>query len=174
MTARRRVMTVVAIAAAATALLTGCEGRPGTAAIVDGKSISTADVDTVVRELQNLYSGADRPGVLIILTEADALNVIAEDVGAGVSPADVQQALDGAAKKAGITNAHFSQPTRDVIRFSLEWTALQKRDDADDVKARIDKTFAAQHVVVNPRFGAPSKDATLVPTERPWIHVAKS
>lgn len=171
MTARRRMMAVVALVVAATATLSGCEGRPGAAAVVDGTTITAADVDLVVSELQGYYTGVDRAGMLTILAEMGPIDDLAAELGNRASDDDVQAALDSAVQKAGGKKGHFSEVTREVIRFSIEWQSLQKRDDATEVKTRIDKLLAEQDIVVNPRFGTRTDGQTLVPTERTWIHV---
>lgn len=153
-TARRTVVGVVAAALTLTGLLSGCSSRPGAAAIVDGRTITTSDVVAVVDDLKPALGSVSATQVLNILIEEPMLVQLAADHGQGVSSADAKATLDGFFTAAKLTPpATFSPATMEV---GLHQAANAKlAADTSDTTLGQDYTtrLAKLQVTVNPRFG---------------------
>ena len=153
-TARHRILGVVATVLALTGLLAGCSSRPGAAAIVDGRTIKTSDVVAVVDDLKPALGDVSATQVLNILIEEPMLVQLAADHGQGVSTADAKTTLN-----AFFTSAKLTPPTSyspATLEVGLHQAANAKlAADTSDTTLAQDYTarLAKLSVTVNPRFG---------------------
>ncbi len=171
----RRGVRLVAAAVTAVAVLAGCAGQPGAAAVVDGRSISTAELATAYEQLAPIFAGAGAQDVLgVLITEPFAAQV-ASDRGVGVND---EQALDllrqvatqalGEEKGAEL---EFGPGAIAVGRYSLAASALRDLSDADAAAAEYQDLVRAADIDVNPRFGSFDADtlAVALPSTPSWI-----
>jgi hypothetical protein len=151
---RRSVGAAIGAVVLAVALLSGCTGKPGAAAMVDGRTISVADVQQGTSDLAPYFKSVDQKSVLMLLMGAPTVQAVAEQAGLGVSD---QQALDllvASAKSNGSTaTPKVGRAAIEVIRFSLAQKALEAAPNAADLVKKVNDQLTALHVAVNPRYG---------------------
>ena len=153
-TARRRIVGAAAVTLTLAGLLAGCSSRPGAAAVVDGRTIRTSDVVSVVDDLKPALGDVSATQVLNILIEEPMLVQLAADHGQGVSDADARSTLD-----AFFTSAKLTPPAR-YSPATLE-VGLHQAANAKLAADTTDATLAQDYtdrlgklaVTVNPRFG---------------------
>ena len=151
----RRALSSAGLVVLAVALVAGCTGQPGAAAIVDGRRISVAEVQQGTRELAPYYSSVDQKSVLILLIGAPSIEAVAEEAGMGVSVQQAQDQLATTAKTAGTSPAPtFGTAAVEVIRFSLAQKALEAAPNAAVLVAKVNDRLTALRPDVNPRYGA--------------------
>jgi len=171
-TRRRAARTAVALAVGA-ALLTGCAQAPGTAAVVDGRTITEGTLQRATSELGTLVpSGIPTQQVLINLIAAPFLLDRATDAGAGVSEAEARQLADELAAQAGLAETpDLGEGSLTVLRATLAQQKLAQRPDAGEVFAAFAEDLAAADVDLSPRYGSFDLTAPggIVAPERPWI-----
>lgn len=151
--------------------LGACSGRPGAAAVVDGRTISTSELHTVITELGPYFQDSSTNGVLEAMVEERPMIDLAAEKGVGASDEDAQKLLDQVAKQAGTAGTPtFSPASVEVARASASLSNLQNLSDADAAMAELTKRIAAQDVTVNPRFGSLGKGNAIEPAlARPWL-----
>ncbi|MEZ0447920.1 hypothetical protein [Cellulomonas sp. ICMP 17802] len=164
------------VALATTAVLAGCTGQPGAAAVVDGTAIPTADVRAALEELAPYFQGVTTTNVLAVLVQEPTVVELADEKGVGVSDQDAKALLDSVVQqKVKGSTATFTAPSLAVAKYSIAYTNLQGLSDATAVGKEIDKRLRALDVDVNPRFGS-LEDGNQVadPTPAPWLVKAKA
>ncbi|MFE6687069.1 SurA N-terminal domain-containing protein [Streptomyces sp. NPDC057743] len=200
---RRTALSVSAAAAllAATPLLTACgsEAHPGAAAIVDGKRITVAQLQTRVKEVRAAQAASPEGNQLIANTGRLGLSTLngmifdevlarsAADAGVTVTRADVQKGRAAAEEQAGgparLKQMWLQQgiaPDRvdAVIRNQLLLDGLAKHLHADratptgqrTLVQALAKTSRSLGVDVNPRYGKwDDQQVILGQTKDPWI-----
>ncbi|GAA3796958.1 hypothetical protein [Cellulomonas soli] len=165
----RRAGVVLALLAGAGAL-SACSGQPGTAAIVEGRTITPGEVQQVLDELGPYLQSASTSAVLTILVQEPAVSAVAAEHGVAVSDEDAADALTQVAAADGLKGSDFSAASLTVAKFSVEYGKLTALEDADAINAELVERVAALDVEVNPRFGTLG-DGNFVsdPSVRPWI-----
>lgn len=151
--------------------LGACSGRPGAAAVVDGRTISTSELHTVLTELGPYFQDRSTNGVLQAMVQERPMIDLAAEKGVGASDEDAQKLLDQVAQQAGTPGTPtFSPASVEVARASASLSNLQSLSDADAALAELTQRIAAQHVTVNPRFGSLGKGNAVEPAlARPWF-----
>ncbi len=172
--ARRRRRTGAATAGVAilvATLLAGCTGRPGAAAIVDGRAISVADVQQATTELQPYFQSVDQGTVLMLLIGAPTIESIAASAGLAVSDQQAVALLDSAATSAGAkTPPTFSTPAIEVIKFSLAQKAIEGAANSAALVKLVNDKLLALHADVSPRYGTLDlTQGTITPISYDWI-----
>jgi hypothetical protein len=159
-------MSVVALGA-----LGACSGRPGAAAVVDGRTISVSDLHTVMTELGPYFQDSSTSGVLEAIVQERPMIDVAAEKGVGASDEDAQKLLDQIAQQAGAaTTPTFSPASVEVARASVSLSNLQGLSDSDEALAELSKRIGALDVTVNPRFGSVGDaNAVEAATPRPWL-----
>ncbi|UZN04317.1 hypothetical protein [Cellulomonas sp. S1-8] len=166
-----RLVTAVVVAGG---LLAGCSGQPGAAAVVDGRTITTAELATAYDELMPIFNGAGAQDVLgVLITEPFAAEVAAEN-GVGVNDEQALELLRSVAVQAlGEEEGaalEFGPGAMAVGRYSLAASALQDLPDADAAAAEYQERVAAADIEVNPRFGEFTDTFTVAPPTAPsWV-----
>lgn len=165
---------MVAAVVAAGGLLAGCSGQPGAAAVVDGRTITTAELAETHEQLAPIYNGARAQDVLgVLITEPFAAEVAAE---AGVGVNDEQAlallrtvAVQALGEEKG-AELEFGPGAIAIGRYSLATSALQDLDDPQAAATDYQERVAAADIEVNPRFGD-FTDALVVapPTTPSWV-----
>lgn len=167
-----RALTSVAAGALAVALvLSGCSGRPGAAAVVDGTTISSADVDTVTTELLPIIgAGATPAAVLTDLLRVPTVLAEGKSLGIAVSPEDATAFLNATAAEKKLAPREYSAPVLRVATFYVTLDKIRARPDADAVFARLTDALTRVHVTVSPRYGTVDPKTLAITASTPdWI-----
>ncbi|MCC2322713.1 SurA N-terminal domain-containing protein [Cellulomonas xiejunii] len=165
---------VVAAVVAAGGLLVGCSGQPGAAAVVDGRTITTAELATAQEELAPIFAGARTQDVLgVMITEPIALEVAADE-GVGVNDEQARELLRTVAVQAlgeeEGSAREFGPGALAVARYSLAIAALQDLPTAQAAADEYQERVAAADIEVNPRFGEFTDDLLVAPPTTPsWV-----
>lgn len=169
----RRVVPVVGALVVAGTLAACSGGEPGAAAVVDGRSVPTSDVETATRELADVLQGVTQSTVLGVLIQEPTIAAHAADAGVGISDQQALDALDQQVEASGGTaGREFSEPSVTVMRYVLQIGALQETDDAQQVLADLQEDLSALDFTVNPRFGTAGENGTVGETTYPWLVTA--
>lgn len=169
---RGRVRVVAAVVAAG-GLLAGCSGQPGAAAVVDGRTITTAELATAHEQLAPLFAGVGAQDVLgVLITEPFAVEAAAGE-GAGVNDEQALALLRSVAVRAlGEEEGgalEFGPGALAVGRYSLAASALQEPDAQAAVTAYQERVAEAD-IEVNPRYGEFTEDLVVAPPAAPsWV-----
>ena len=158
------------------AVLSGCSGRPGAAAVVDGREISVADLQAATVDLAPYLKDATQASVLMALLEAPSFERAATEHGVGATQKQAVDRLDQVAKaaaSAGTARARttaFSAGAIEVVRYALAQQNLQALPDAADITAQVAKKLGALDVQVNPRYGTVDlATGNVKPPSYPWL-----
>ncbi|MCG7287815.1 hypothetical protein MHY85_17770 [Cellulomonas sp. ACRRI] len=166
----RRTVSAVGVLAVAGVLAACGGGRPGAAAVVDGRSIPTSDVETATRELGPVLQGVTSSAILGVLVQEPTVAAAAADAGVAVSDEQAADALDQqVAAAGGEAGQEFSPTSVTVMRYLLEIQAMQGADDADTLLASLQEDLGSIDFTVNPRFGSADELGTIGTTTYPWI-----
>lgn len=159
----------VLVALASLALLAGCGVHPGTAAIVDDRTITQEYVAQARADLAAIRISVEATGVLEALIAAPYVIAAAEENGVGVSAADVRGMLldaDVSEEQA----AGLGDGAIEAFQFSLAYGSIQQLPDAAEILADIAEQLAAADVTVNPRYGEFDEvTGTISATPPEWI-----
>ncbi len=168
---RRTVAATAGIAVLVATLLAGCTGRPGAAAIVDGRAISVADVQQATTELAPYFQSVDQNTVLMLLIGAPTIESIASGAGLAVSDQQAIDLLDSAATSAGVkTPPTFGAPAIAVIKFSLAQKAIEGAANSAALVKKVNDQLLALHPEVSPRYGtADLSQGKITPISYDWI-----
>lgn len=170
---RVRVVATVAVVAVG-GLLAACSGQPGAAAVVDGRTITTAELATAYEELAPLFNGAGAQDVLgVLITEPFAVQVAADE-GVGVNDEQALALLRDVAERAlGAEEAaalEFGPGSLAIARYSLATSALQDLPDAQAVIEGYQERVLAADIEVNPRYGEFTENLAVTPPVAPsWV-----
>lgn len=170
---RTRGRVLVAVAALGV-LLTGCSGQPGAAAVVDGRTITTAEVAQAREELAPIFQQVAASDVLQALILEPFVTQIAAERGVGVNDAEaldlVRSSIGQVVGEKEAASLEFGSGALAIARYSLALTALQDLPDAQEAASDYTERLAAADVEVNPRFGTFTEDLAVTPPETPsWI-----
>jgi hypothetical protein len=144
-------------AVAAVALLAGCTGQPGAAAVVDGRTISTAELATAAEQLKPIFNGGGANDVLGVLINEPFATEVAAERGVGVSDEQALDLLRSVTEQAlgaeAAADAEFGEGALAVARYSLAVTGLRDVPDAQDAMLEYQEKITSADIEVNPRFG---------------------
>lgn len=158
---RRGAPTVVGVALAA--LLAGCSAHPGTAAIVDGRTISQADLDEAYDEANAQGIEVDKPTMLVLLIAAPYFIEAASENDVGVSAGEALAAAETLTEDPGDGFIEF-------VRVELALENLQNLPDGDEVITEIDEYVRDLEMDINPRYGELNPEtAEIARAPLPWI-----
>ncbi|HYQ76787.1 hypothetical protein [Cellulomonas sp.] len=165
----RRTVSAVGVLAVAGALAACGGGRPGAAAVVDGRSIPTSEVETATQELGPVLQGVSASAILGVLIQEPTVAAAASDAGVAVSDEQAADALDQQVEAAGGDAQEFSPASVRVMRYLLEIQGLQGASDADTLLASLQEDLGSLDFTVNPRFGSADELGTVGTTTYPWL-----
>ena len=172
---RRGASTLLALGALVLGL-SGCSGQPGAAAVVDGETVSVADLQAATSDLTPYLQNVTQSSVLMVLVAAPTFDRAASAAGVGVSTQEAKDLLDKAAKSAADAGTQaprttpFSDAAVEVARFTLLQQNIQGLPNGAEVTAQITKELGALDAQVNPRYGEVDLAAgTITPSAYPWI-----
>lgn len=187
-TARRPRALTRAAAATVTAgalLLGGCAQGPGTAAVIDGRTISETTVQQTRAELDALLpSPIDPRTVVVALMVGPYFVAAAAENGVGVSEGEARRLAEQLAgssgpqpvegEPSGQQAPEIGQGTLDVLRFSLASEQLARIPQAAEVIAEVEATVFEAGIDVSPRYGdLDPQTGQLVRPEMPWLGTAR-
>ncbi|ROR72235.1 hypothetical protein [Bogoriella caseilytica] len=166
MTHARRALAATALVAGA--VLAGCAAPPGTAAMVEGTRISSAEVDAAARE----WAMATGEPLSVsqtthLLVTAELLRPIATEAGAVFSDSELSAALDQvAANQPEGAPEEYSAATLDLARFVFQQQALA----GTPVGAELTEAYESADIEINPRYGTfDLATGEAAPTDFPWL-----
>ena len=165
----KRVKAIVAGAVLGAVLLGGCSPRPGTAAVVDGVTITQATVDAAIADLSPILATASPANVMSLLIIAPRFLEAAEAGGFGVTDAEARDYIVQAGLVTEAQAAEMSAGALEVVRFAV----MQGSVTTDAAVAALDEANAELQgavVELNPRYGTwDSTGLTVTAPETPWI-----
>lgn len=164
-----KVFSALLIAALA---LSACAARPGTAAVVDGRTVMEKDLSAASAELtQVLGQQVDSQAVLQILIVAPTMMQVASRHGVSVSADEAQEFLSTEAAAAGQEAAEdgYSAGTVTVGRYLLLDNQLRTSPEGALVGPELQQEIGALDVQLSPRYGEWSPDQGPVPVQPEWI-----
>ena len=173
---RRSAAGLLAIGALAVGGLSGCSGRPGAAAVVDGDEISVRELQSATSDLGPYLDNVSQTSVLMVLVVAPTFERAAVKAGVGVSDQQAEDLLDqaaAAATEAGTVpprTTAFSDSAIEVAKFTLVQTNLQALPDAGLVSAQVTEQLDALDATINPRYGTVDfTSGSIMPPSYPWL-----
>lgn len=134
-------------------VLAGCSGLgdPSAAAVIDGRTISEQDVQTIAAELSADSAAGLTPAqvVPLLLVQDTVAEIAAQSTGAS-SREDAQAVLDsGTAEEQ--PPGQYSDVTLDFVATNLELNAIQQDEQA---VALFNERLGELEADINPRYGA--------------------
>ena len=166
----RRTVSALGVLVVVVGLAACGGGRPGAAAVVDGRTIPTADVQDATRELDGVLQGVTSSAILGVLVQEPTVRALAEDAGVAVAEDTAADALaEQLTAVGGDPDQDVSPASVTVMRYLLEIEALQGARDAEVLLATLQEDLGALDVTVNPRFGTADELGTVGATSYPWL-----
>ena len=148
---------------AVAALLAGCSAHPGTAAIVDGRTISQEYLDETYDDANAQGIAIDKPTMLVLIIAAPYFIEAADESGVGVSVGEARTAAESLTEGAGAGFVEF-------LRLQLALQNLRNLPDGDAMILEIDQRVRALEMDINPRYGELNPDtAEIARAPVPWI-----
>lgn len=165
----RRATAIVTGAALGALLLGGCAPSPGTAAVVDGETITTAEVDEALADLTPILATASPSNVVSLLIISPSFLAAADAAGFGVSEEEGRAYIVAAGLVTEAQAAELSPGALEIVRFAVMQGSVATEADAavlDEAAARLQES----EIDLNPRFGAWDSEAlTATALDTPWI-----
>lgn len=173
-TGLRRTVGTLGTLALVAGVLAGCAdgARPGTAAVVDGRTIPASEVSDAISQLGPLFNGATPELILQVLIDEPTLTQLAADKGVGINDDEARQFLAQSFQGAGVAApAHYSAGALSIARYQIAASKVQALPDSAGAVADLQKRITAMKVTVNPRYGTfdPTAAGVAAPTASPWI-----
>lgn len=139
-------------------------GDPATAAVVDGRVVSQAEVQTAVEELpRELTQGVqvDPVQVVSLLVYRDAVESVAREYTGLATQADAQAFLRQLDEDAGRVPVEYSEATLDVVALNLMVGQISQTETAAPALNESIAAVGDQDVTLNPRYGSVSERGEL-------------
>ena len=152
------------------AVLAGCAGQPGAAAIVDGRVISQDELAQAREDLASLFPEADAAGVLSYLIVGPFFLDEASERGVGVSRDDARALLKQELEASGAdTTAEFGDDALDVIRFTMAVQSLGALPEGEEALGEAEEALMGADIEVNPRYGTFDPQTGIQRPSYPWL-----
>jgi hypothetical protein len=167
----RKTLIGVVAALAAVSLLTGCEGRAGAAAVVDGRVIATSDVSAALGDLAPVAPSLTALGVVRMLAAEPMLEKIGSERDITVTDQDATDLLDSVftGKDLDVPSS-YSSASVVVGRYSVLLNDLEATDDVDAAVQELSDMFDGADISISPRFASEDADGGFAePTAPAWI-----
>ena len=149
--------------------LAGCAPAPGTAAVVDGETITTAEVDEVLADLAPILATASASNVVSLLIISPSFLAAADAAGFGVTEDEGRLYIVANGLVSEAEAAELSSGALEIVRFAVMQGSIASEADA----AVLDEAAIAlqgAEVELNPRYGAWDAQAlTVAAPDTPWI-----
>ena len=168
----RPALVAVTITVSLAASLSACAGRPGTAAVVEGTTISQSELETAQQEIVALIPGVSASAILGNLIGTPIFVQVAQDNGVGVSIDDAKALLAAKAAEVGLPTDHdYGTGAIDIARVSIAVDNLSQLADGEAILAEAQAAIGGQEITVNPRYGTfdPASAQLLTVSDPDWI-----
>lgn len=164
-----RVKAIAAGALIGALVLAGCAPAPGTAAVVDGETITTAEVDEVLADLAPVLATASATNVLSLLIISPDFLAAAESGGFGVTEDEGRAYIVANGLVTEEEAAALSAGALEIVRFAVMQGSIATEAEV----AVLDEAALAlqgAEVELNPRYGTWDSEAlTATALDTPWI-----
>lgn len=166
---RRRYGARALVSAGAVTLALGlgacsAAGDPDTAAVVEGRVVSQADVQTAVAELPpEITQGArvDPVQVVSLFVAKDAVEDVAREYTGIVTHDDARELLRQVDVDAGRAPGQYSEPTLDVIAINMMVNQISQTSVAAPALEERIAALGGDEVTLNPRYGGVAESGEL-------------
>lgn len=148
----RRTAVVIGVLATVAAVA-GCSTGPDVVAEVEGRTITEADLDTVISELGPMLADSSRGAVLTALVQSEAGLTLAEPNGIEVADAEAADFLASLADSLGIEAGEWSEGSLAIARMQLLGQELGNTVGVEETNAQFTQALADADVTVSPRYG---------------------
>jgi hypothetical protein len=165
---RRRAVgcAVLLLGAVATS---ACSSEGGAAAVVDGRTIPIADLQSATEELGPYLDGATPASILLVLVAEPTVEAVAAENGVAVSQQQAEAQLAALTSDAPDT-ADFGPAAVTVAHFSLLQQQLNQLPDATAVQDDVLSRLQDLDIDVNPRYGELDfSRGGIAPVQHPWL-----
>lgn len=165
---RMRRAAAAAVVLAMAAVTAGCSSDPGTAAVVDGHEISTAELDRVADELGPYLKDASPRAILTAILQSEAWLAVARSHDIEVTDDQGREFLDKLSEGSGADPVEWSHESLVIARVQVASTDLTSA--TDDLQGEFTAAVADLDVTVNPRYGQYDAETGAVgAADLPWI-----
>jgi len=153
--AKPRLLGMAATVLAAGIALSGCAGKPGAAAIVDGQTISEQALAQSGRALQPFLQSQLTPSsMLSSMIQADVFLQVASEHGMGISAEEARDYLENIAEQAGIDAPEsYPEGTLDVTRMLMATQKLSTSQECATIQQEVVHELSEMDVSISPRYG---------------------
>lgn len=170
MRSARTVLGATAATVTVAAALAGCSAQPGTAAVVDGRTITQSQLEDTHADLAPVLEGLDVRTTLVTMIVAPFFIEAAEENGVGVSADQAEATARQSAEQAGTAYQPLGEDALEVVRFTMAAQQLQTLPDGAEVLSDVEEQIFAADLDVNPRYGDLDEETgQLVRAPLPWI-----
>lgn len=150
-----KTMRAAAAAMVAIGVLAGCSAQPGTAAVVNGASVSENDVDALAQEIAGV--GASRSNALnIALTVAVIEPIVEKGYSDQLTPEFLTDSLESCTTQIGM---EVTEDSTQTLQQYCHLVALATSDT--DFASEANDAISAAKVSLNPRYGSDDSDTGL-------------
>lgn len=166
----RRVLLSAAVTVTVAGLLTACGMHPGSAAVIEGRSVPTSEIVATLDELAPVSTTITAQTVIGAFITEPVLVKVAGDHGVSVTTDDATAMLDGLYTAKGLTApSEYSDGAVQLARYALLADKLNSRDDLEVIAGEYGTAVQALDVAVNPRFGTFDHGEVSAPTLPTWV-----
>jgi len=160
----RRVLLSAAVTVTVAGLLTACDMHPGSAAVIEGRSVPTSEIVATLDELAPVSTTITAQTVIGAFITEPVLVKVAGDHGVSVTTDDATAMLDGLYTAKGLTAP--SEYSDGAVQLAHK---LNSRDDLEVIAGEYGTAVQALDVAVNPRFGTFDHGEVSAPTLPTWV-----
>jgi hypothetical protein len=167
----RTARAAVILAVTGAVLLGGCAQSPGTAAVVEGRTISENQLQQAQADLDTLLPNRiDPQTVLVALMVGPFFIDAAAANGVGVSDAQARDLAQQIAAQGGGQVGSLGEGALEVLRFTLASDNLTRLPQAGEVIGDVERRIFEADIDVSPRYGDLDQETgQLVRPASPWI-----
>ena len=168
---RSRLLKVVSALLIAALAVSACASRPGTAAVVDGRTVLERDLSQASAELtQVLGQQVNSQAVLQILIVAPTMIQVASRNGVSISADQAEDFLDEEAAAGGQEATDEYDPgTITVGRYLLLDNLVRSAPEGAQIGAELQEEINGLDVELSPRYGEWTPEQGPVPVHPEWI-----
>ncbi|WP_182113266.1 hypothetical protein [Actinotalea sp. JY-7876] len=162
--------SVVGVGVAAALLLSGCAGDPSAAAVVDGRTITRAELEAAQADLAALSGEVPAGDLLTTMAVAPLYIDAAAAEGVGVSADQARGVVAQSAAGGPGAERELADSTVEVFRMILAINALTAAPGGEEALAEVDEAARELDIEVNPRYGEfDPESGEVVPLAQPWL-----
>ncbi len=168
-----RLVKVVAALAIGALALVACSTTPGTAATVNGRTITEAQVSQASAEMSEVLGlQVDRQQMLSRLVSTPTVAAVAQQHGIAASDTESAEVLARQAESVGaaVPEDGFSAPTLVIAQSLILEQMVQAAPNAEQIANQIETGRAEMDVQLSPRYGQWDAETGPVPAPPEWIH----